>query len=151
MKKILILIFIAGLILSGVGIGSASATIIDDVFSFFNGNEKVSVDLKTVENEIVKNIIESSSGVDDAVNKIVINCELNSMAKLNAQTIVFGFNESWMTALNETPITPLSNETSEMTQQSILCAQEAQDAYSAYMVTFATHYKPTGKFGDPIN
>ena len=35
MKKILILIFIAGLILSGVGIGSASATIIDDIFSFF--------------------------------------------------------------------------------------------------------------------
>lgn len=151
MKKILILIMISALLMSGLGIGSASATIIDDVFSFFNGAEKVSVDLKTVENSILKNIIESSSGVDDAVNKIVINRELNSMEKLNAQTIVFGFNESWMTALNETTIAPLSNETSEMTQQSILQAQEAQDAYSAYMVTFATHYKPTGKFGDPIN
>ncbi|MCK9577327.1 MAG: hypothetical protein M0R51_15595 [Clostridia bacterium] len=150
MKKQIFLITVV-LVLAFSLCAPASATIIDDVFSFFNGNEKVSVDLITVENSIVKNIIESSTSTDDAVNKIVINCELNSMAKLNAQTIVFGFNESWMTALNETPITPLSNETSEMTQQSILQAQEAQDAYSAYMVTFATHYKPTGKFGDPIN
>lgn len=155
--KILMSVVVCGLVLS-LCAAPVSATIIDDFFNFVTGTPVIMTDPTQID-ATIDSIIASSTSVDDAVNKIVTNNALNSTAKTYAQTVVFGYNESVMNpVLNETFDDLMMNETMEVSPESILLAEEARlaaeeasRAYDEYITTFVEHYKPTGKFGDPIN